>query len=628
MMGMGGGGMGMGGGGGLGLGGPGGMWNQRPGGGGGQRLNRDEIDGQAYNPEITKRALQYVIPYKLEAFLGISCQLTQSMCDVAGPILIKTAIDSDIVKRNINGLAFTLLIALCVYFVNWMATWQQQLITTRTGQKILRTLRGQMFRHLQRLPLGYYDKVPSGVFVSRVINDVQTLNDLLTNGILTLLDNMLSLTTTIAAMLLLSWKLALVTLAVMPLMPVAMYIFTKVARKAYRNTRVKIAALTADLAESINGVKVVKAFAREEVSRDRFRELNDENRKANIKANTLTSMLQPVIEFNNALANVVVLGFGGYLIIHNQLSLGTLVAFLAYITRFFQPIRQLTQFYNQLQSATAGAERVFELLDEPVTLSEPEHPIELDRVRGEVEFRDVTFSYGREPVLQDVNFHAAPGEMIAMVGHTGAGKTTVASLLARFYDPVEGQVLLDGYDLRDLSFRTLRKAIALVLQDNFLFAGTIAENIRYGRLDATDAEVEEAAKVANAYEFIVRTANGFQTEIQEHATNLSLGQRQLIAIARAILADPDVLILDEATSNIDSHTEMLVQEALGKLLAGRTSLIIAHRLSTIRAADQVLVMDAGQVVERGRHQELLGRDGFYAKLYRQQFAEPAEPVAA
>jgi ABC-type multidrug transport system fused ATPase/permease subunit len=227
-----------------------------------------------------------------------------------------------------------------------------------------------------------------------------------------------------------------------------------------------------------------------------------------------------------------------------------------------------------------------------------------------------------------VNFHAAPGEMIAMVGHTGAGKTTVASLLARFYDPVEGQVLLDGYDLRDLSFRTLRKAIALVLQDNFLFAGTIAENIRYGRLDATDAEVEEAAKVANAYEFIVRTANGFQTEIQEHATNLSLGQRQLIAIARAILADPDVLILDEATSNIDSHTEMLVQEALGKLLAGRTSLIIAHRLSTIRAADQVLVMDAGQVVERGRHQELLGRDGFYAKLYRQQFAEPAEPVAA
>jgi ABC-type multidrug transport system fused ATPase/permease subunit len=298
-----------------------------------------------------------------------------------------------------------------------------------------------------------------------------------------------------------------------------------------------------------------------------------------------------------------------------------LVAFLAYITRFFQPIRTLTQFYNQLQAATAAAEKVFELLDEPVTIKEAPEPVALSHVRGEVEFRDVVFSYGREPVLEDVSFHADPGEMIAMVGHTGAGKTTIASLLSRFYDPVEGSILLDGYDLRELSFKTLRNSIGLVLQDNFLFSGTIADNIRYARPSASDEDVEAAARVANADEFIQRLPQGYETQVMERAANLSLGQRQLIAIARAVLADPRVLILDEATSNIDSQTELLVQKALHKLLAGRTSLVIAHRLSTIRAADEVLVLDAGRIVERGSHNELLRKRGHYFELYQQQFAE-------
>ncbi|MBV9119186.1 MAG: ABC transporter ATP-binding protein, partial [Chloroflexi bacterium] len=422
-------------------------------------------------------------------------------------------------------------------------------------------------------------------------------------------------------------RLALVTFAVLPIMGVAVWIFTKKAKIAYRDSRTAVGVLTGELAESFSGVRVVQAFAREEVSQKEFDEVNNNNRVANIKANTLSSGLLPIVELNNAAATVAVIAYGGYLIVNGQSTLGVLVAFLAYVTRFYQPIRTLTQFYNQVQAATAGAEKVFELLDEPVTIHEIEQPIVLPSVRGEVEFRDVSFSYGREPVLQHVNFHADPGQMIAMVGHTGAGKTTVASLLARFYDPVEGQILLDGHDLRDLAFSTLRRSVALVLQDNFLFSGTIADNIRYSREDATAEDMIAAARVANAHDFIMRLPKGYDTEVMERAANLSLGQRQLIAIARAVLADPRVLILDEATSNIDSQTEMLVQEALHNLLGGRTSLIIAHRLSTVRAADQVLVLDKGEIVERGRHQELLDARGFYYKLHQQQFAEVATAAA-
>jgi ABC-type multidrug transport system fused ATPase/permease subunit len=405
-------------------------------------------------------------------------------------------------------------------------------------------------------------------------------------------------------------------------MVIAVWIFTEKAKIAYRRSRITVATLTGEFAESFAGVRVVQAFAREASSQEHFDGLNDENRIANIQANTLSSMLLPVVELCNAAATVSVIAYGGWLMVNGtEVTLGVLVAFLAYITRFFQPIRTLTQFYNQLQAATAAAEKVFELLDEPVLVHEASRPITLSHVRGEVEFRDVTFCYGREPVLEGVSFHADPGEMVALVGHTGAGKTTVASLLSRFYDPIEGAVLLDDYDLRDLSFRTLRESIGLVLQDNFLFSGTIADNIRYARPEASDQEVVAAARVANAHEFIQRLQQGYETQVLERAANLSLGQRQLIAIARAVLADPRVLILDEATSNIDSQTELLVQQALGKLLGGRTSLVIAHRLSTIRAAEEVLVLDAGRVVERGTHQELMRRRGHYFDLYQQQFAE-------
>jgi ABC-type multidrug transport system fused ATPase/permease subunit len=607
-----------GGGGGMGMG-PG----PRGGGPGGMGLNNlaDE-DGAVYDPRIARRALAYLGPYKLDALLVVLMTFTSAGLLTVGPVLTKIAIDDHVARGDILGFTAMLGLTIVAYIGSFLTNWAQFQVMTRVGQQMLRKMRGDMFRHIQRLPLTYFDRVPSGVVVSRLVNDVQTVNELLGNGIIQAISDVLTLTFTLAVMVALAPNLALVTFAVMPVMFIAVWIFTAKAKVAYRRTRVTVATLTGEIAESYAGVRVTQAFAREAPSQERFDLVNDDNRDANVKANTLSSMLLPVVELCNAAATVAVIAYGGWLIVHGESTLGVLVAFLAYITRFFQPIRTLTQFYNQLQAATAAAEKVFELLDEPVTITQAAQSVSLVRVRGELEFRDVSFSYGREPVLHDVSFHADPGEMIALVGHTGAGKTTVASLLARFYDPVEGEILLDGHDLRDISFESLRRSVGLVLQDNFLFSGTIADNIRYARASASDEEVIAAARVANAHEFISRLPLGYATPVLERAANLSLGQRQLIAIARAVLADPQVLILDEATSNIDSQTELLVQRALHQLLAGRTSVVIAHRLSTIRAADEVLVLDTGRIVERGRHEQLMRLRGHYYTLHQQQYAEP------
>src|SRR5713226_2074226 len=586
------------------------------GGGGGGGLNRGagpgmlanvaDEDGAAYDPRLARRSLAYVGPFRLDVAFVLLMTVAPAAVMSVGPVLTKIAIDDHIAPphTDIGGATAFRGLTILAYFAAFLANWAQMQVMTRVGQRMLQNMRGDMIRHIQRLPLTYFDSIPAGVVVSRVINDVQTVNELLSNGIVQALSDVLTLGFTVAVMVFLAPNLALVTFAVMPLMVIAVWIFTEKAKVAYRRARITVATLTGEFAESYAGVRVVQAFAREASSTEHFDDVNNDNRTANIQANTLSSMLLPVVELCNAASTVAVI-----------------VAFLAYITRFFQPVRTLTQFYNQLQAATAAAEKVFELLDEPVTITEAPQPISLSHVRGEVEFRDVAFSYGREPVLEDVSFHADPGDLIALVGHTGAGKTTIASLLSRFYDPVEGSILLDGYDLRELSFKTLRQSIGLVLQDNFLFSGTVADNIRYARPSASDEAVEAAARVANADEFIQRLPEGYATQVLERAANLSLGQRQLIAIARAVLANPRVLILDEATSNIDSQTELLVQLALHKLLAGRTSLVIAHRLSTIRAADEVLVLDAGRIVERGNHTELLRKRGFYFELYQQQFAE-------
>ncbi len=610
---------GPGGGGGMGMGsGP------RGGGPGGMGLgNVVDEDGAVYDPRIARRALAYLGPYQLDALIVVIMTVTSAGLMTVGPVLTKIAIDDHISRGDITGFTLMLGLTIVAYTGSFLTNWVQFHLMTRVGQQMLQKMRGDMFRHIQKLPLTYFDRVPSGVVVSRLVNDVQTVNELLGNGIIQAISDVLTLTFTVAVMVWLAPNLALVTFAVMPAMIVAVWIFTEKAKVAYRRTRITVATLTGEIAESYAGVRVTQAFAREAPSQERFDEVNNDNRDANVKANTLSSMLLPVVELCNAAATVAVIAYGGWLILHGESTLGVLVAFLAYITRFFQPIRTLTQFYNQLQAATAAAEKVFELLDEPVTITERADAISLPRVRGELDFRDVSFSYGREPVLHDVSFHADPGEMIALVGHTGAGKTTIASLLARFYDPVGGEILLDGHDLRDIAFDSLRRSVGLVLQDNFLFSGTIADNIRYARADASEEDMIAAAQVANAHDFISRLPLGYQTPVLERAVNLSLGQRQLIAIARVVLADPQVLILDEATSNIDSQTELLVQHALHQLLAGRTSVVIAHRLSTIRAADEVLVLDAGRIVERGRHEQLMRMRGHYYTLHQQQYAEAA-----
>jgi ATP-binding cassette subfamily B multidrug efflux pump len=595
--------------------------------GGGGLDDVPDVEHVKLDKTIMRRALGYAKPYQGPLLVALALTTLATGMSVLAPYLVKVAIDEHIAVGDIPGLTLIVGVTLVVYLINYLASARQIVIMSEVGQKILMTMREQLFRHLQRLPMGYYHRTPIGVTVSRLISDVLAMNEVLTNGLLSLFTDILLLISTIAIMIYLSPRLALVTIAVMPIMVVAIWIFTERAKVAYRLTRQTVGAVAAGFQENVYGVRVVQAFSREEVNEDIFDRLNDENRQANVYANTLSSGLMPVIELANALATATVVWYGGSLVLAGDpdVTIGVLVAFLTYVTRFFQPLRELTQFYNQLQAAMAGAEKVFELLDEPITLSERPNAISPETVRGEVEFRKVGFGYGYDErlVLRDVSFEIPAGTMTALVGHTGAGKTTIAALLARFYDPVQGAVLLDGHDLRDLSFKSLRQSLAVVLQDNFLFAGSIADNIRYGRPGATDDEIVEAAKLAHAHDFIVRFPKGYETEVMERAANLSLGQRQLIAIARAVLADPRVLILDEATSNVDPRTEGQLQQALQTLLAGRTSLVVAHRLSTIRAADQVLVVDGGQIVERGRHEELLRAHGAYYRLHQQQFA-PAE----
>ena len=592
--------------------------------GGGGLDDVPDVDGVAFDKDNMRRALAYTNPYRGQLLIALLLTVFATAMSVLAPYLVKVAIDEHIAVGDIAGLSVIAVITLAVYVAGYFASARQIVIMSVVGQQILQTMRAQLFRHIQRLPMGYFHRTPTGVTVSRLISDVLAMNEVLTNGILSLVTDVLLLVSTVAIMFYLSPRLALVTVGVMPIMVIAIWIFTERAKVAYRRTRQTVGAVAAGFQENVDGVRVVQAFSREDVNNDQFDRLNEDNRQANVSANTLSSGLMPVIELANALATVAVVWYGGMLVLagDSDVTLGVLVAFLTYVTRFFQPLRELTQFYNQLQAAMAGAEKVFELLDEPVTLDERPNAITPATVRGEVEFQNVGFSYGTRPVLQNVSFEIPAGTMTALVGHTGAGKTTISALLARFYDPTEGAVLLDQHDLRDLSFAALRKSIAVVLQDNFLFSGTIADNIRYGRPDATDAEIIEASKLAHAHEFIERFPKGYETSVMERAANLSLGQRQLIAIARAVLADPRVLILDEATSNVDPRTEVLLQAALHRLLAGRTSLVVAHRLSTIHAADQVLVVDGGEIVERGRHEELLSRRGAYYRLHQQQFAPP------
>ncbi len=584
----------------------------------------EEVESRPFDRRIILRLLTFLRPYWPRMVVAFLLMLIASCLSLTVPYLIKVTIDQHITQGDVPALGRIALLMVVVFLGLYAVTSGQQYLLSWVGQRVLATLRAQLFRHLQMLPLGYHDTHIIGVTISRVINDVAVINELLSEGLITIVSDILVLMGIIAVMLSMSPRLALLSFSVLPLMVLATTLFARRAQVAFRHTRAGIAAVVGDLAEDISGMRVIQAFAREDTSREHFDEVNRANREAHVKAMSLSFVFLPTVEFLGTLATAVVLWFGGRAVAQGELTLGIVVAFLAYVSRFFQPIRELSQLYTTMQAAIAGGERVLALLDTEPEVADAPEAVEMPPIAGRVELRDVSFAYrGETRVLHQVNLTVEPGQTVALVGPTGAGKTSIANLIARFYDVTEGDVLIDGIDVRQVSQRSLRRQMGLVPQDPFLFSGTIADNIRFGSPDAPDSAVEEAARLANAHQFIVALPNAYATEILEGGVNLSVGQRQLICIARAVLADPRILILDEATSSVDTVTEMLIQQALQRLLAGRTAIVIAHRLSTVRHADLICVVDGGRIVERGRHEELLAQGGMYRALYERQFVDTA-----
>lgn len=580
--------------------------------------------GVMFNRTVVVRMLAYLRPYHRQMALAFCAMLAVTALTLLTPYLLKQAIDQAITNGDRADLIRLSIYTALAYSALYGATAAQQYLLSWVGQRVLSNLRSELFVHLQKLSLGYHDTHIVGVTVSRVMNDVAAINELLSQGVITLVGDVLVLAGIMVVMLGMSPYLALLTFTVLPLMLLATLWFSRSAKGAFRRTRTSVAKVVGDLAEDISGVRVIQAFGQENSSQERFNQVNEANREAIISAMNLSFIFLPMIEFLGVLATVIVLWFGGKAVTQGMVSLGTLVAFLSYVTRFFQPVQELSRMVTTLQSAMAGGEQVLRLLDTAPDVQD--RPDARDLVLNGapcITFEQVGFRYrpGLPEVLHDLNLAIQPGQTVALVGATGAGKSSIANLIGRFYEVSQGAVRLDGVDVRDVTQTSLHRQIGLVPQDAFLFADTIANNIRFGRPEASDEEVERAARLANAHDFISARPEGYQTRIQEGAANLSVGQRQLLCIARAILTDPRILILDEATSNVDSLTEALIQDALHTLFEGRTSVVIAHRLSTIRNADLICVIEQGTIVEQGRHAELLARGGAYAALYQRQFGE-------
>ncbi len=569
--------------------------------------------------------LIFVRPYSLRMLGALLAMLVVSALTLLTPFLVKVAIDGPIAQGEVAGLNDIVLLMFAAFAGLYLASMAQRYLLSWVGQKVLADLRSALFRHLQELPLAYHDSHIIGVTISRVISDVGVINQLLSQGLITLTGDSLLLAGIVIVMLSLNAQLALVTFAIIPVIVLASMIFARRAKLAFRETRARNANMIGDLAENLGGIRVIQAFANEDSTTLKFDQVNRANRDAHIDAMSLSFVFLPTVEFLSMVATGVVLLFGGVSVAQGNLTLGTVIAFLAYVNRFFLPVQELSQLYATMQTAMAGGERVINLLNTEPAISDRPDAREIPPIKGHIEFRDVSFGYRDGlPVLRDINLEIPAGAQVALVGPTGAGKTSIANLIARFYDVSDGAVLIDGIDIRDVQQRSLRRQMALVSQDPFIFAGTIADNIRFGAPEATMAQVTTAGDLANVGEFVRDLAHGYETEIYEDGANLSLGQRQLISIARAILADPRVLIMDEATSSVDMVTEALIQDALRKLLAQRSAIVIAHRLSTIVNADLICVVDDGRICEQGKHAELLAQGGRYAELYERQFVELAD----
>jgi len=597
----------------------------------GHAFHEEETLGKAYDARLMGRLLTYLRPHHRAVALSAFLLVLTSLLDLAGPFLTKIAIDHYIADKDVSGLFRITALFLAALAFALVLGYGQVYIMQKVGQLIMVRLRTQIMNHLLRLPVGFYDRNPVGRLITRLTSDVEALNEMFTSGVVAIIGDLITLLGIMAVMLALNWKLALVAFAVLPLLFWLSLWFRNNVRETYRMVRVRLARINAFLQESITGMSVLQIMNHEKQSRGEFDGLNRNHTEAHLQSIFYYATFYPAVEVISALAIALVIWIGGGQVLRDAFTLGGLVAFLQYVRRFYQPIQDLSEKYNILQGAMASSERVFQLLDTPPAIADPDSP-EAVAPDGEevpaIEFRQVWFSYKQggpveeeDWILRDVSFRVQRGESVAFVGATGAGKTTIMSLLLRFYDVQKGMILVDGVDVRLWSQHDLRRRMSLVLQDVFLFSGTVTENIRLGTDRIGMDRIEATARQVNAYDFISRLPRGFDTPLGERGASLSTGQKQLLSFARALSHDPEILILDEATSNVDTETEVLIQDALARLLAGRTSLVVAHRLSTVRNVNRILVLHKGQLREEGSHQELLRRRGLYYRLYQLQYKD-------
>ena len=588
-------------------------------------LGREEEKRKRKIPDrvLIARLAKYMLKYKWRFIVTVVAVLVTSLTALLPPYLWQVAIDSYMAPPgDLAGLLFISVILVCIYVVNWISDYTRTYQVSWIGQNMVNEMRKQLFSHLQDLSFGFYDRSEAGEIVSRVTNDTDTLSQMFVQGVVTLVSDVLTLVGVVAIMFWLSIHLALATFLVIPLLLLLTWLFQSRLRRAYRATREKIARVTSRLEESVSGIREIKSFTRERDTIEVFREANVENLQAGVRAGKLFALLVPVVQILGAVGTCIVLWVGGVLTVSGGITLGIVVAFLLYVRQFFRPIIDLTMFYNTVQSSLAAAERIFENLDTKPEIADAPDAVELTKVRGEIVFDNVTFGYNPTyPVLSDVSIHVKPGETLAIVGPTGAGKSTIVKLLSRFYEPQKGTITVDGYNIRKLTLESLHRQMGVVLQEPFLFSGTVMENIRYGKLHASDDEVENVAKIVGVHEFVNSLPHGYETEVGERGARLSVGQRQLVSFARALLRDPPILILDEATSSVDPYTELKIKRGLAVLLKNRTSLVIAHRLSTVRNADNIIVINEGEIVEEGNHTELMEKKGMYRRLYEKQFKD-------
>jgi ATP-binding cassette, subfamily B, multidrug efflux pump len=611
-------------------GGGGGHGGGGHGGGAAGFFHEDEILGKAYDAALTRRLVGYLGPYKIWVGVSVALLLVQSLAQIVPPIIAKNIVDQAVIPA-VNGtiardtafaeLATLGIIYLAVLIVGAGIRYGQTILTTWVGQKAMYDLRLELFSHLQYLPLAFFDRNPVGRLMTRITNDIDALTDMVTRGVVSIFGDVAMIVLIAGAMLLLDWRLALVTFISLPILTALTAYFRGMMRESFRSIRIRLARVNAYLAETLSGMAIIQLFTREKQSFDQFDALNRDLLLANLGQVRAMSVFQPTVNFTRSVTAALLFVVGANWILDRQLSLGTLVAFWQLLQQFFQPILDLSEKYNIMQAAMASSERVFRLLDTQSNIVDPPAPVELPHVRGEISFKNVSFAYNEgDWVLRDVDFTISAGESVAIVGATGAGKTSIISLISRFYDVQKGKITLDGVDIREMKQADVRKHVGVVLQDPFIFAGTIASNIRLNEPAITDEQVRSAARFVNADKFIDRLPEGYATVVTERGSTLSVGQKQLLAFARAIAFNPEILlVLDEATSSVDTETEHLIQDALAKLMSGRTSIIIAHRLSTIQNVDRIIVLHKGRVVEMGTHRDLLSQRGVYHRLYELQY---------